>query len=315
MNISVLLPVYNSGSTLNLAIESILAQDFANFEVIIIDDASTDTSAETIREYTRSDPRVRAVFHKSNFGLAKTLNEGIRIAEGEFIARMDQDDEALPHRLRTQYLFMKSRPKIAVAGSYVFHMGKNRSKDRLAKLLTIPSEIAKALKTENCIYHSSVIFRRKEIIGLGGYRSGFKNAEDYDLWLRVSQLYELANIPVGLLRYRFSVDGMTLSRKWDQLKYVILVQLSYEKPNVSLEELDNEVGKRIENTNKRLFLQNACRETAKKLFMLGYRIEVYQLIRSYIKDIGVWGACKIMRDLFQCWRELLSSEDDGLHNL
>ncbi len=294
MKISVLLPVYNAGSTLNLAIESILVQDFADFEFLIIDDGSTDRSPETIREYAERDPRIRAVFHQSNFGLAKTLNEGIRAAEGEFVARMDQDDEALPHRLRTQYLFMKSRPTIAVAGSYVFHMGKQKSRDRLVRLPITPSEIVKTFKHENCIYHPSVMFRREQIIGLGGYRSEFKNAEDYDLWLRVSQRYRIANIPVALLRYRFSIDGMTLGRKWEQLYYVLLAQVCHEHSDTDFREAELFAQRQQEQISRQLFLQHVAKGTFEELVRLGYWREALRLLHHFACDIGWLSGFKIM---------------------
>lgn len=286
MKISVLLPVYNAGSTLNSAIESILAQDFAEFEFLIIDDASTDRSPETIRKYAKRHPCIRAVFHKSNFGLAKTLNEGIRAAEGEFIARMDQDDEALPHRLRTQYLFMKSRPAMAVSGSYVLHMGKQKSRDRLVKLPITPWEIVKTLKCENCIYHPSVMFRREQIISLGGYRSEFKNAEDYDLWLRVSKRYRIANIPVALLRYRFSIDGMTLGRKWEQLYYVYLSQICHENPDKDWHQIELLAKKMHAQQNKKQFLGDVVDGTAVELLRLGFSGLALGLLYRMSSSVG-----------------------------
>lgn len=286
MKISVLLPVYNGGLPLKPAIESILGQEFEEFEFLIIDDASTDGSAAIIRDFAAHDPRIRAIYHTSNQGLAKTLNEGLHAAEGELIARMDQDDEALPQRLNIQYLFMKTRPEFAVAGSYVFHMGISEQRDRLVKLPVSHSKIAETLKRENCLYHPSVIMRRREILDLGGYRSEFKNAEDYDLWLRVSKHYQLANIPVALIRYRFSVTGMTLSRKWEQLYYVFLAQAVHEDSKQSFAECEKAARARLEKTDRSAFMICVATGTAEELMRLGYFPESLKLIRCFSNDIG-----------------------------
>ena len=107
MNCTVLLPVYNAGRPLFAAIQSILAQDDKEFEFLIIDDRSTDGSVRVIREFAARDHRIRAIYHVENRGLAATLNEGLELASSSLVVRMDQDDEALPHRIGTQVRFMR----------------------------------------------------------------------------------------------------------------------------------------------------------------------------------------------------------------
>ena len=310
MNISVLLPVYNAGSFLRLAIESILAQDFMDFEFIIIDDASDDDSAEIIREYAGKDPRIRPFFHQSNLGLVKTLNEGLEAARGEFVARMDADDEALPHRLRTQYLFMKSRSAVAVAGSYIVHMGKTRYRDRLVRLPTASPEIVRTLESENCIYHPSVMMRRESIISLGGYRPEFRHAEDYDLWLRVSQSYEIANIPVALLRYRINPKGYTLSRPWVQLYYVFLAQILYKGGENSFADYEQITQKRLDQINKTDFMITVAKGTSEELIRLGFLSDTLNLLRHFSKDIGWQKTLSIVVDIIRRRREIMSIEGD-----
>lgn len=295
MKITVLLPVYNGDPTLTSAIESILDQDLTDFDFLIIDDASTDRSAEIIRDYAERDTRIRPLFNSENIGLAKTLNKGIETAKGEFIVRMDQDDESLPHRLRTQYLYMKNRPAVMVAGSYVFHMGKERNKDRLVKLPTTASEIAKTLKIENCLYHPSVIFRREPIIGLGGYRAEFKNAEDYDLWLRVSRRCKIANIPVALLRYRFSIDGMTLGRKWEQLYYIFLAQTYHENPDKNWQQIELLAKKMHAQQSKEKFLGDVVDGTVNELVKLGFLNLALRLLCRMSANVGWKRTFEIVR--------------------
>jgi len=286
MKISVLLPVYNAGSPLRQAIESILAQEFGEFEFLVIDDASTDGSAEIIREYAGRDSRIHPIYHTSNQGLANTLNEGLHSARWDLVARMDQDDEALPHRIKIQHLFMKTRPEVAVAGSYVFNMGVDKRRDRLVKLPTSHSKIAETLKRENCIYHPSVVMRRKDIIDLGGYRAQFKNAEDYDLWLRVSRRYQLANIPVPLNRYRYSMSGMTLSRKWEQLYYFFLAQAAQEDSSQPFAVCEKAARKRLEETDRSVFMTIVAGATAEELVRLGYFRDSLKLLRLFAGEIG-----------------------------
>lgn len=287
VKISVLLPVFNAGLPLHLAIRSILAQNFSPFEFLIIDDASTDGSADVIREYAGRDTRIRAVYHTSNQGLACTLNEGLATAQGDWIVRMDQDDESLPQRLNIQCRFMESNPEVVVAGSYVFHMGINRRRDRLITLPISHSDIARTLLTQNCIYHPSVILRRKEILYLGGYRAEFKNAEDYDLWLRVSNRHRLANIPAATIRYRFSISGMTLSRKWEQLYFVFLAQVAHENPERSISACDKEARERLDSIERASFMRCVVKGTAEELLRLGYFRETCKLIRNFSGDMGM----------------------------
>src|SRR5580704_10986332 len=122
-DITVVLPVYNAGTPLVLAIESILRQSRADFEFLIIDDGSTDRSRDLIRSYAKKDSRIRIVFHAANQGLARTLHEGLRLAAGKYVIRMDGDDESLPERIATQVDFLDARPEVSVAGSFVYHMG------------------------------------------------------------------------------------------------------------------------------------------------------------------------------------------------
>lgn len=285
MKVSVLLPVYNGGGELRQALDSILRQDLSEFELIVIDDASTDRSAQVIRRYAAADSRVRPVYHSRNAGLASTLNEGLETARGELVARMDQDDESLPNRLRVQASFLDAHPEVVVAGSFVYHMGARTDRDRLVRFPTESEEIKRTLQRENCIYHPSVMFRRRQILELGGYRPQFKNAEDYDLWLRVSKRFELANIPEPLLRYRFSVGGMTLSRKWEQLYYVYLAQAAAgTKPFGEAERI---AAARIAQTNRSDFFTNVASSLVIELIALRLWKDAARVGWRFAKEMGV----------------------------
>jgi glycosyltransferase involved in cell wall biosynthesis len=286
VKVSVLLPVYNGGATLSQAIASILSQDMSELELIIIDDCSTDNSASIIRQYADKDSRIILIFHEVNIGLAKTLNEGLKLAKSDFVARMDQDDESLPQRLRIQLDYMLSHPEFAVVGSYVYHIGAKQEFDRLVELPSNSEQIKQTLLQYNCMYHPSVMMRRNKILELGGYKAEFKNAEDYDLWLRVSKLYPLSNISEPLLRYRFSVSGMTLSRKWEQLFYVYLAQSAHTNENASIDLINSKAQEMLKQIDKVYFLEEVANGTILELLNLKLWKDAIYLVWNFSTDIG-----------------------------
>ena len=299
MKISVLLPVYNGELFLKGAIESILTQNFGDFEFIIVDDGSTDGSRRIIRRYERSDRRIKMIAHSSNMGLAESLNHGLWEARGQYIIRMDQDDQAFAHRLQTQYMFMITRPDVVVAGSYIFQMGKSREKDRLVKFPTDSLEIKQRLKDENCICHPSVIFDRKRIVDLGGYYTKYRNAEDYDLWLRAAKKYSLANIPIGLIRYRVNIEGMTVGRKWEQLYYFFVAKEDNDCSGNVKCDAGNLAAEKLKKVDKKGFFISVTRQTAEELLQLGFFNDLVRLLRRSYKRIGLKGAIGVLVHLFR----------------
>lgn len=293
MSVTVLLPVYNGAPTLAAAIDSILGQDDSDFELLVIDDASKDASAEVAASFAEQDSRVRFVRHPENRGLAATLNEGLEIAETELVLRMDQDDVALPQRIRVQRAFMAQYPHIAVAGSDVFHMGRDPSFDRLVSVPHTPRDVARRLQTENCMYHPSVVLRVEAIRELGGYRASFRNAEDYDLWLRVSRKHDMANLAEPLLRYRFSVEGMTLSRKWEQLFYVHLAQAANRDPAAPFAELKSAARTSVAAVDRRWFMRQVATGTIDELLRLGLHGDARRVLRGFSGEVGLVASTRL----------------------
>jgi glycosyltransferase involved in cell wall biosynthesis len=284
--ITVLLPVYNAGPALKLAIDSVLAQSFRDFELLIIDDGSTDGSRDLIRACATTDVRVRTVLHERNMGLAATLNQGLQIASGGLVVRMDQDDEALPERLAHQLEFMQLHTEVLVAGSAVYHMGARPEFDRLVTPPTSPDELRETLQRYNCMYHPSVIMRRDAIVQMGGYRAEFRNAEDYDLWLRVSQLGALANSPRPLLRYRFSGSGMTLGRKWEQLSFVYLAQAAHAHGSQINDQVRGAARRMLAETDRAYFFREVARGTLAELIALRMWWNATTLTLQFANEIG-----------------------------
>ena len=284
--VSIILPTYNGAKTLSKAIDSILCQSHGAFELIVVDDYSSDRSADIIRDAVRRDRRIRAIYHKKNIGLAGTLNEGLREAKYEFVARMDQDDEALPERLQRQVAFMLQHTELCVVGTFVYLMGRNKSYDKLLTAPTDHAAIANKLPVENCIFHPSVMMRRSVILGCGGYRENFANAEDYDLWLRVSRVGKLANIPEGLLRYSFTPSGMTLRRKWQQLAFVYKAQISFENPNLQANEIEELSSVRLRSTDRRQFFRAVLSGTIKEMVEVSMYADAIRCCWQLKKEVG-----------------------------
>lgn len=205
--VTVLMPVRNGAAHLQQAIDSILAQSFADFELLIIDDGSTDTTPEILRSVR--DPRLRIVTHPQNLGLVPTLNEGLELARGELIARQDHDDLSLPDRLQKQVDFLREHPNHVLVGTEAFATGEDGKKTyRLLRPLR-PESIRWYLCFDNAFIHSSVMFRRDVIQrDFGGYPRSF-HSEDYALWSQVARVRPTANLPEPLLLYREHVASVT----------------------------------------------------------------------------------------------------------
>ena len=202
--ITVLMPVYNGSPYLPDAIESILAQTFFNFELVAIDDASTDRSAAILAAYGEKDGRIRFFRNDENQGLIATLNRGLDLARGEYVARMDQDDVSLPQRLERQIAFMENHPDVGVCGTWVRTMGE---RDETWAYPSGSDEIKCSFVFESVLAHPSAMLRRSHF-GAGGFRydEGFSHAEDYALWARCAKVMEFANIPEVLVEYRIHAD-------------------------------------------------------------------------------------------------------------
>ena len=200
--ISVILPVYNAEAYVREAVESILAQTFTDFELIIINDGSTDDSGPILRELAARDARIVLV-ERPNDGLVSALNEGIEIARADLIARMDADDVAMPERFALQYARMIEEPELAVLGSFIRVMDKAGNIIHLGEYPLTPKEVAHYVEKGCPVVHPTVMMRRGVVLKIGGYRKAFCHVEDYDLWLRMNDLgYAIANLPQPLLNYR-----------------------------------------------------------------------------------------------------------------
>jgi len=209
--VTVILPVYNTERYVHQAIDSILAQTFENFEFIIIDDGSTDGSADIIAQY--KDQRIRFIRKPRNEGLVSALNLGIELALGEYIARMDADDIALPERLEKQVAFLDSHPDVVVVGTKAWRIDPAGKIIESMISVTRWEDVHRYLRSgANRLIHSSVMMRTEIVRKIGGYREQFRHAEDIDLWLRILEHGKICNLSEKLMLYRSNSSGVRLTK-------------------------------------------------------------------------------------------------------
>jgi hypothetical protein len=209
LSISVVMSVFNGQAFLSEAIESILGQTFRAFEFVVIDDGSTDKTREIISAYASRDARMRVFCHK-NKGRAESLNIGISLAKGNYIARMDADDVAPPHRLQDQDDFMQHHPEVGLLGGAVELINTQGHVFKTVRPPLQDSEIRSAMLHYNPIFHSSVIMRKEVVLAVGGYRKALFDADDYDLFLRIGEQSRFANLGEPVLQYRIHANQVSV---------------------------------------------------------------------------------------------------------
>jgi glycosyltransferase involved in cell wall biosynthesis len=205
--VTVIILVYNREKYISEAIESILAQSFTDFELLLIDDGSTDGSVEIMGSYT--DPRVRLVCNEGNLGIPKTRNKGIRLARGAYLAVLDSDDYAYPDRLARQVAFLDRHKDYAAVGSWTVAMDeKDQSLRRIKRLPVSPGEVQSRLLFRCCLCHSALM-ARKAILHEYWYRDQYVVCEDVDLFVRIARKHKLGNLPEVLTCIRGHAGRIT----------------------------------------------------------------------------------------------------------
>ena len=208
--VSIILPVYNGGRHVGEAVRSILSQSFKCFELIVIDDGSQDNTLDILREYAKSDVRVR-VFSRENRGLVSTLNEGLAISCGRYIARMDADDISFPNRLSHQVEYLDKNPDVVLLGVSVTKSLKFKWK---MPELTGKKESTWGLVFRNNVGHPGVMMRGKVIRDNNlYYREDYRYAEDFKLWNEMVRFGNADILPQQLLYYRVHSDSVSVVHK------------------------------------------------------------------------------------------------------
>lgn len=290
INMSVIMSCYNERKPdIIKSINSILEQTYKLFEfIIIVDNPKNNEIIETIKKF--KDKRIKVIINEKNIGLAESLNKGISIAKGKYIARMDADDISLPNRLKMQFDYLESHPNIDVVGSNRITIDEND--EIIADNLKLPisdKKIKKQLPYASVIIHPSVMFRKNKILSIGKYRA-FPAAQDYDLWLRcLTSNYNFYNIEVPLIKYRIRKNSISKSNTLKQfLISLYIIQLFKERNKKHADSFS------VENLNKYLNDNDAYDINEIKKF--DESLELYNEAKKYIKKFKlIKGSKKICK--------------------
>ena len=252
--ISVLMSVYNGEKYLSEAIESILHQTFADFEFIIIDDASTDRSLGIIQTYAAIDNRIIMVVNKDNLGLTRSLNKGLHLARGEYIARMDADDISFPERFEKQLAYLCKNQDVWVLGGQIQRINASGEPITPSWVYKQKHYLWTALIKIPGIAHPTAMMRKDKIMAIGGYPEEFKYSQDQALWSKLFDYgFPIRTIPDIVLKYRTYAENVSSFFRTEQEKSskeirrrLIVKELGYE---ISTAEFENLFRKPVHDLN------------------------------------------------------------------
>jgi len=232
------MPVYNNERYLAAAVESILNQTFRDFEFIIIDDGSSDGSLQMLEQYAQKDSRIRLA-SRPNTGYTIALNEGLRIARGQYIARMDADDISAPDRFAKQVQFLDDHPECVVVGGNVLLIDRDGDPIREMCLGFSHEEIDAAHMNGQggALIHPAVTIRKSALDCVGEFREDYECAEDLDIFLRLAEVGKVANLPEVVLQYRQHLSSIGYTRADEQQRYTVCaVRDAHERRGIPLPE-------------------------------------------------------------------------------
>jgi glycosyltransferase involved in cell wall biosynthesis len=288
--VTVLMPVYNGVKYLSEAINSILNQTYENFEFMIIDDCSTDQSIEIIKSFT--DNRIRLIINEENIGQSKTLNKGIGLAKGKYIARLDQDDLSYKERLQTQLDKISGLNK-TIIGSWVRAVDE---KSLIIGYIRHPLDndsIVDSLAIGCALTHSSIFMRKEDIISLGGYSEKYRIAMDWDLWVKAAyKKYNFLNISKYLigLRQHTNQASKNIEGKKVLNKETLQIMNSSKKIIKSKENLNAYIGWKYYHEIMYILGNN---KSVKSVFNLGLFLMKFE---SLFNLIMIWFYHKIIKN-------------------
>lgn len=199
--ISVIMPAYNAEAYIERAIKSVLNQTCGDFELIIIDDGSSDKTPEIIKKYKKKDRRIKVIRNTNNLQIAHCLNKGAMLARGDFIARMDADDVSYPKRLELQYALFKKNVKVAIVGADMVIIDKKGRPLFKREYPQSDHELKKVMFRYSPFAHPVIMMKKRVFKEFGGYDTKMVPCEDIDLWFKIGSKYQFANIPHPLLKY------------------------------------------------------------------------------------------------------------------
>ncbi|HAE36355.1 TPA: hypothetical protein DCX66_02840 [Candidatus Nomurabacteria bacterium] len=230
--VSIILPTWkNAGEYINRSIDSVIAQSNSNWELLIIDDGLTDNTEEIVKEYIKKDRRIIFLKNEKNLGIQKTLNKGIKESKGEYIARIDDDDEWVDtDKLKKQVEFLNDNSGHVLVGTGVIVVNENGKELFRYLLPESDMEIRNKILTKSCFIHSSIMFRKNVVVDLGGYDESkeTRHVEDYDLWLKLGTVGKLVNLPTYAVKFTLRGGSISSTNKLGQFKKNIILIKKYK---------------------------------------------------------------------------------------
>ncbi len=227
--VSVCMVTYNRANFLPEAIESVLAQTFADWEMIIIDDASDDNTKEVVERYCAQDTRIHYYFNKIQLKISESRNRSLSYAKGKFVAILDSDDVWCdPFKLKEQCNFLDTHPDYVIIGSGVVVINKEGNEIRRYINPRNDKDIRKNIYWRNPFAHSSVMYRHDTVVKMGGYDVSLDTAEDYDLFLRLGQVGKLANSEKYLIKYCVHDTNITITDRVQTMQLNISLARKYK---------------------------------------------------------------------------------------
>ena len=220
--VSIILPAYNGAQWIQKAIRSVLAQSFSDFELIIINDGSTDDTEAIILRFAGQDSRIRYIRNERNLGIQRTRNISLEQSYCDYMAEIDQDDEWVDKdKVKKQFAFLKAHPDHVLIGTGAI-MVDSRGKEIARYLMPkTDQEIRRKLLRKNCFIHSSVMYRKHPVKEIGGYAID-RMSEDHDLWLRLGRIGKFGNLQDYAVKYYLNSKGYNSQDKFLRLKQNLL---------------------------------------------------------------------------------------------
>lgn len=229
--VTVLMPVYNGSKYIAEAINSVLEQTFTDFELIIVNDGSTDGTVSVVQNF--KDPRIKLI-SQQNGGVSSALNNGLKISKGKYIARFDADDVCYPTRLQKQYDFITANPEYILVGSDADYM--TESGEHIYTYRNVGhtnEEINQTIKMHCSFIHSSVMYPKELVTSIGGYEIKAHTFEDYFLWTKLIKFGKICNLPEPLIKVRFNPSSVTIDEKDHDPKFLFLKRKALETGQIS----------------------------------------------------------------------------------
>lgn len=276
--VSVICSVYNNADYLEEAIESVLNQTYRQFEFLLINDCSTDRSAEIIQSY--KDDRIQYIENERNLGLTKSLNKALEMAKGKYIARFDGDDICMKERLREQVSYLETHPDIDLIGSDATYINEKGEKILEGKTIATHENIVKKLENRNVIFHPSILFKNEKEYR---YREKFKYSQDYDLFLSLILMgKKLGNINKFLIKYRVVPNSISFSKTIEQQLFADKARSFYQEKKLTGKDSYDKFS--MEEISQLASQTTKTKSVIRALIINNFKLNQTQKTKYYIKQ-------------------------------